>query len=60
MSSTARELIDKREQIFLQLNGENIAKRKPTYEELETENKELKEKLESLRAVILELTNLAS
>ncbi len=60
MSNTARKLIEKREQIFLQLNGENIAERKPTYEELEAENKKLKEKLESLRAVILELTNLAS
>lgn len=33
---------------------------KPTYEELEAENKKLKAKLESLRAVISKLTNLAS
>lgn len=60
MSSTARELIEKREQIFLQLNGENIAERKPTYEELEAEVKRLNTELERLRAGILELISLAS
>ena len=60
MSSTAKELIEKREQIFLQLNGENIAERKPTYEELEAEVEALREELRRLKAGMLELISPAS
>lgn len=60
MEVLVKQGINQLEELKKQINAENVSKRKPTYEELEVENKQLKAELERLRAGLLELISPAS